>query len=171
MNGIDYCILSILLLSIGVGIIRGAIREVMNIVAWVLAYILAHTFASDIAPYFSEWVGEPAARTVLAWVVVFLVVLIFCALLTSLLGEVVKKMGLSPLDRTVGAMIGAARGLLILLAITLAVGLTRIPQGNTWREAALTPWLEVAALYARGVLPESIASKIRYRLPPTTAKT
>lgn len=163
MNGLDYVIVIVMLLSVGVGVIRGAIREVMNIVSWIVAYILAHSFAAAIAPLFSEWVGEPAVRSVLAWISIFLVVLILCALLTSLIGEVVRKMGLSPLDRTVGALIGAARGLLILLAITLAAGLTKIPQGSLWRDAALTPWMEVAALYARGVLPDAVAAKVRYR--------
>jgi membrane protein required for colicin V production len=167
MNGIDYAIIALPVLSTGVGVIRGAIREVMNIVSWVLAYILAHSFSADIAPYFAEWVGEPLARTVLAWAVVFLVVLILCSLVTSLVSEVVRKLGLSTLDRGVGALIGFARGLLVLLAVTLVVGLTKVPQTTMWRDAALTPWLEIAALYARGVLPDSIAAKIRYRVVTT----
>lgn len=167
MNGIDYAIIALMLLSIGVGVIRGAIREVMNIAGWVLAYIIAHAFASDVAPYFAEWVGEPVVRTVLAWATVFLGVLILASLVTSLLSEVVRKLGLSTLDRGVGALIGVARGLLVLLAITLAVGLTKVPQTAMWKEAALTPWLEIAALYARGVLPDSIAAKVRYRVAST----
>jgi membrane protein required for colicin V production len=164
MNGIDYAIIGLMLISIGVGMLRGAIREVMNIVGWVLAFIIAHSFAASIAPLFSDWVGEPVARTVLAWASLFLGALIVSSLITSLLTEVVKKLGLSSLDRGVGALIGVARGLLLLLAITLAAGLTKIPQNPLWKEAAFTPWLEVAALYARGVLPDSVAAKIRYRI-------
>jgi membrane protein required for colicin V production len=163
MNGIDIAIASLLLISIGVGVIRGAIREVMNIVGWVLAYIIAHAFAPDLAPYFSEWIGEPAARTVVSWIAVFLGVVVLCSLVTSLLTEVVRKLGLSAVDRGVGALIGFARGVLILLAITLAIGLTRIPQTDSWRTATTTPWLEMMAMYARGVLPDSIAAKVRYR--------
>jgi membrane protein required for colicin V production len=174
MNGIDYAIIALMLLSIGVGVIRGAIREVMNIAGWVLAYIIAHAFAADFAPYFADWVGEPVARTVISWVAVFLGVLILASLVTSLLSEVVRKLGLSTLDRGVGALIGVARGLLVLLAITLAAGLTKIPQTAMWKEAALTPWCEVAALYARGVLPDAIAAKVRYRVagsPPAPSAT
>jgi len=163
MNVIDYVVISLMLISISVGVLRGAIREVMNIAGWVLAFIFAHSFAANLAPHFSDWVGEPLARTVLAWLGIFLVALILSALVASLLSEVVKKLGLSALDRSVGAMIGVARGLLVLLAFTLAAGLSKIPQQATWKEAALTPYLEVAALYARGVLPDSIATKIRYR--------
>ena len=170
MNGIDYAIIFLLLLSIGVGIFRGAMREVMNIAGWMLAFILAYTFAADMAPHFADWVAEPVARVVLAWVFVFAVVLMLSALIASLMSEVVKKLGLSTLDRGVGAMIGAARGVVVLIAVTLAVGLTKIPQNALWKDAALTPWLELVALYARGVLPESFAAKIRYRVVPATAQ-
>ncbi len=169
MNGVDIAVLLLLALSIAVGVIRGAIREVMNIAGWVIAYIVAHAFSSDLAPYFSEWVSEPVARTVLAWAAVFLSVLILSALITSLLSEVVRKLGLSTLDRGVGALIGSARGMLVLLAMTLAAGLTKIPQTESWKTSTITPWLEITALYARAVLPDAIAAKIRYRGVPNAA--
>jgi membrane protein required for colicin V production len=170
MNAVDYAIIVLMLLSIGVGVIRGAIREVMNLIGWVLAFVLAYTYAGSLAPQFSEWVGEPLARTVLAWATIFLSVMVLAALIASLLSEVVRKLGLSALDRGVGALIGFARGMLMLLAMTLIVGLTRVPQSAPWREAALTPWLEIVALYAKGVLPDSIAAKIRYRVPASSQK-
>jgi len=95
--------------------------------------------------------------------VIFLVVVVLVSLIASLLSEVVRKLGLSGLDRGVGALIGVARGLLVLLVITLAVGLTKIPQSALWREAALTPWMELAAMYTRGVLPDTVAAKLKYR--------
>lgn len=171
MNAVDYAIIVLMLLSIGVGVIRGAIREVMNLIGWVLAFVLAYTYAGSLAPQFSEWVGEPLARTVLAWATIFLSAMVLAALVASLLSEVVRKLGLSALDRGVGALIGFARGMLMLLAITLIVGLTRVPQSAPWREAALTPWLEIVALYAKGVLPDSIAAKIRYRVPASSQKS
>jgi membrane protein required for colicin V production len=112
---------------------------------------------------FAEWVGEPAGRTLLAWATIFLGVVVTVSLIASLLSEVVRKLGMSTLDRGVGALIGLARGLLVLLAITLAVGLTKIPQSAIWKEAALTPWMELAALYTRSLLPNSVAEKVRYR--------
>ena len=163
MNAVDYGVIVLLLLSVGAGVVRGAIREVMNIAGWILAYGIAHAFASDLAPMFAEWVGEPVGRTVLAWASIFLCVVVTVSLIASLLSEVVRKLGMSTLDRGVGALIGLARGLLVLLAITLAVGLTKIPQSAIWKEATLTPWMELAALHTRSLLPEAVAAKVRYR--------
>lgn len=163
MNAVDYAIIVLMLLSVLAGAVRGAIREVLNIAGWVLAYLIAHAFAADLAPLFAEWIVEPTARTVLSWAVIFLIVVVLVALVASLLSEVVRKLGLSGLDRGVGALVGVARGLLVLLAITLAVGLTKIPQSPLWREAVLTPWMELAAMYTRGVLPDAVAAKVKYR--------
>ncbi len=176
MNAVDYAVVLLMLLSVGAGIMRGAIREVVNIIGWVLAYGIAHTYAADLAPHFADWVGEPVGRTVLAWVAIFLVVLVLASLVASLLSEVARKLGLTALDRGVGALIGVARGLLVLLALTLAVGLTKIPQSALWREAALTAWMELGAMYARGVLPDAMAAKVRFRgaaqdrAPPNNVK-
>ena len=163
MNELDYAVIGVMLLSIIVGAVRGAIREVMNIAGWVIAFILAHSFAANLAAYFADWAVEPVLRLVAAWVVIFLVVLLGVALVSSLVTGLVKKLGLGGLDRGLGAVIGVARGVLVLLVLTLGLGLTKIPQSVMWREAATTPWLEVAALYSRSLLPNSVAARIQYR--------
>lgn len=165
MNAVDYAVVALMLLSVAAGAMRGAIREVLYIAGWLLAYGIAHAFAGALAPLFADWIGEPVARTLLAWATIFFVVLVLVSLIASLLSEVVRKLGLSGLDRGVGALIGVARGLLVLLILTLAVGLTKIPQTALWRDAALTPWMELAAMYTRGVLPDAIAEKVKFRQP------
>ena len=170
MNELDYAIIAVVLMSIAVGAWRGAIREIINIGAWVVAFILAHAFSGELAPFFADWMVEPVYRMVVSWLIIFVAVLIFAALLASLLSEVVRKLGLSGLDRIVGAMIGLLRGILVIIVMALAAGMTKFPQSALWKNAALTPPVEVAALYARALLPQSLASKILYRAP-AAAKT
>jgi membrane protein required for colicin V production len=170
MNALDYAIISVLVVSMGIGAWRGAIREVINIGGWVTAFIVAHAFCGTLAPYFADWMAEPVYRTIVAWIIIFVVVLIFAALLASLLSELVRKLGLSGLDRLLGALVGALRGVLVVIVLALIVGMTKFPESALWKSAALTSPVEVAALYARALLPESLASKILYR-HPSTAKT
>ena len=110
--------------------------------------------------------AEPVYRLILAWLIVFVAVLIFAALLASLLSELVRKLGLSGLDRALGAMVGMLRGGLVVIVLALAAGMTKFPQSPLWKNAALTPPIEVAALYARALLPQTLASRILYRAPP-----
>lgn len=163
MNEIDYAIIAILIISIGIGVVRGAVREVLNVVGWVLAFILSHAFAPNLAAYFSDWAAEPVVRLVVAWVAIFMLVLVVVGMIASLLTELMRKLGLGGLDRGVGGAVGLLRGALLLVALTLAAGLTKLPQTNVWREAAMTPMLEIAALYSRAVLPDIVASRIKYR--------
>ena len=163
MNELDYAVIVILLISIGIGVLRGAVREVLNIAGWVLAFILSHAFAPSLAAHFSDWAAEPVVRLVVAWVAVFMLVLVVVGMIASLLTELMRKLGLGGLDRGVGGAVGLLRGALVLVALTLAAGLTKLPQTAMWRESAIAPTLEIAALYSRAVLPEAVASRIKYR--------
>ena len=170
MNALDYAIIAVALVSLAIGAWRGAIREILNIAGWVLAFILAHAFSAALAPYFADWMAEPVYRLVVAWMVIFVAVLVFATLLASLLAELVRKLGLSGLDRALGSIIGAMRGVLVIIVLALVAGMTTFPQTTLWKNATLTPPVEVAALYARALLPQSLASKIQYRVP-SSAKT
>ena len=163
MNELDYAIMAVLLLSLAIGAWRGGIREIINIGGWVVAFILAHAFSATLAPYFADWMAEPVYRLIVAWIVIFVAVLIFASLLASLLSELVRKLGLSSLDRVLGAMVGLLRGTLVVIVLALAAGMTKFPQSTLWKGAILTPPVEIAALYARALLPESLAAKILYR--------
>ena len=165
MNELDYAIIALIAISIMVGIVRGAIREIINFAGWIVAFILAHAFAQSLAGHFADWMTEPIYRMVVAWVSIFLFVLVISAMLASLVSELVRKLGLGGLNRTFGAMIGLLRGVLVLLVLSLAAGMTKFPQSALWKSAAATPWLEVAALHAPALLPESLASRITYRAP------
>lgn len=163
MNGLDYAVIAVMLISVAIGLLRGAVREVMNIAGWVLAFVVAYNFAPDLAKTFADWAAEPVLRLVAAWIAIFLLVLLAVAVITSLVSGLIKQLGLGGLDRGVGALIGAARGLLVLLALTLAAGFTNMPQTSIWRDAATTPWLEIAALYSRTLLPDGISARLQYR--------
>lgn len=166
MNELDYAIVAVVLASLAVGAWRGAIREIGNIAGWVLAFILARAFSATLAPYFADWMAEPVYRLMLSWLIIFVAVLMLATLLASLLSELVRKLGLSGVDRLLGAMVGLLRGCLVLIVLALVAGMTKLPQSALWKSAALTPPIEVAALYARALLPQGLASRIVYRLPP-----
>lgn len=164
MNELDYAVGALIIISIVVGIVRGAVREAINVAGWILAFILAHAFAQNLAAYFADWMSEPVFRTALAWLSIFVCVLVISSLFASLISELVRKLGLGGLNQFLGAIIGLVRGALVLLVLALAAGMTKFPQSVLWKNAASTPWLETTALHARAFLPESLASRISYRV-------
>ena len=126
------------------------------------------SFSADLAPYFADWMVEPGYRVIVSWILIFVAVLVFASLLASVLSELVRKLGLSGLDRVLGALIGLFRGALVMVVLALAAGMTKLPQSLLWKNAALTPSIEIAALYARALLPQSLGSRILYRVPSVT---
>ena len=163
MNELDYAVIALAVISILVGLARGAVREAINLAGWILAALFAHAYAQDLAMYFADWMSEPVFRVALAWLVIFVGILMLAGLLASLVSALVRKLGLGGLDQLLGAAIGVVRGAVVLIVLALAAGMTKFPQTALWKNAATTPTLEVAALHARTFLPESLAARISFR--------
>jgi membrane protein required for colicin V production len=62
----------------------------------------------------------------------------------------------------IGALFGLLRGLVILVGLTLAAGLTQLPRTDFWRQASLSHALEIMATQVKPLLPQKLAKYIRY---------
>jgi len=61
-----------------------------------------------------------------------------------------------------GALFGAARGLLIVVAAALLAGLTGAPRQPFWRDSASGQLLAQAALALKPLLPQTFAERLHY---------
>jgi membrane protein required for colicin V production len=65
--------------------------------------------------------------------------------------------GLRPIDRVLGVAFGAARGTVLLLAVTLVVGFTPVRNTNWWLEAQGPLLAEAALAGLKPLLPGGFA--------------
>ena len=162
MNWPDYAILAVIVLSTGVGALRGFIKEVFALLVWAAAFLVAYRFGGDLAALMEDSVSLPSARTAMGFTGLFIAVLLVGGLLNYLLGRLVESTGLSGSDRLLGGVFGAVRGLALVLAVLLVGGLTPLPADPWWQEsrtiARLMPLVERAASY----LPESITEYLDF---------
>jgi membrane protein required for colicin V production len=162
MNWPDYAILAVIVLSTGVGALRGFIKEVFALLVWAAAFLVAYRFGGDLAALMEDSVSLPSARTAMGFTGLFIAVLLVGGLLNYLLGRLVESTGLSGSDRLLGGVFGAVRGLALVLAVLLVAGLTPLPADPWWQEsrtiARLMPLVERAASY----LPESITEHLDF---------
>lgn len=162
MTVFDYVVLGIIGLSLLVSVIRGAVREVFALAAWVLAFVVASLYASTVGQLLPASVPGPTMRILAGFALLFLAVLVVMGLTGLALSALIRKIGLGSLDRFLGALLGLARGLLIVVVGVLLAGLTSLPKEAFWRNAMLSPPLEAVAMGVKGWLPDDISKRIRY---------
>jgi membrane protein required for colicin V production len=162
MTWVDYAVLGVFAASLVAGAWRGLVREVLSILGWVIAFLAANLLAGPLGPAMPDAIPSPELRIAVAYLAVFAGSLMVTALVSLLLSKIVQAAGLGGVDRMLGAIFGAARGLLIVLAAALLAGLTSAPRQKFWRDSVSAPFLTQAAQALKPLLPQTFAERLRY---------
>lgn len=163
MTWFDIGVLVVLGLSMLVGVMRGLVREVMAIAAWVIAVFLARQYAPVVANWLPAALQPAGLRLVAGFFCVTIGSLLLLWLVTYFAAQIIQQAkGLSLADRTIGAIFGLVRGLLIVLVGVLLAGLTSLPKEPGWRNAWFSSPFEALAVSVKAWLPESIKTRIQY---------
>ena len=160
MTGFDFAILTILLVSLLLGLWRGLVYEVLSLAGWPIAFMLSKLFVNSIMPLLP--LQQEAMRIAVAYIVVFAAALIVWGVLVWLLVRLVKAVMLGWLDSVMGGLFGVLRGGLVILALVWLAGLTHIPDRPFWHNAHTSKIAEDVALLTKAWLPDNIARRIRY---------
>ena len=118
MPALDWIFAAVLLLSMLLGAWRGLVYEVLSLVNWVVAFVLAQWLALDAASHLPISSASEPVRYAAGFLLVFLVVILLGGLIVVLIKKLTAAVGLSPVDRTLGALFGVLRGVLLLLLAT-----------------------------------------------------
>lgn len=162
MSMLDLIVLLVLVLAVVRGLMRGLVDTLFSLAAWILAFVMGKWGALMVAPLLPIAVENPAIRYFAGFTLVFLVVLIGVLLLGHVLASLVKAAGLGSTDKVLGGVLGLAKGLVILVGLTLAAGLTSLPRTDFWKQAALSGSLQAMALRALPLLPPNVAKYVRF---------
>ena len=148
MAWVDWVIVTIVTLSVLLGLIRGVVREVIALAGMILAVWLVFRYAEPVGAQLPLGVMWPAARTLAAGVLIFLGVVFGAALLGWIVQKLLAVAKLSASDRVLGATFGLLRALLLLLLGVYFLRETPVAQEHWWRESVLLPPLEAAVRFA-----------------------
>lgn len=162
MNGLDFVVIGVLVLSLLVGLWRGLIYEVLSLLGWPIAFVLSRLSAASIAPMLP--IAQEEMRVTVAYALVFIAVLIVWAIVSRLIAKLLKAIGSDWTDRALGALFGILRGGLVVLVLVWLAGLTHAPEQTFWRGSLMGKSLEDIALLTKSWLPDSIAQRIHYRI-------
>ncbi len=162
MTGFDYVVITILLISVLLGVWRGFACEVLSLVGWPLAFVLSSVYADNLARFIP--LQQEALSVTVAYVLVFVAVMIMWSMLVWMLTKLLKTVGLGEMDKVFGGLFGILRGGLVVLVLVWLCGVTDMPEKPYWREAMMSRALEDVALLTKTWLPDSIAQRIHYRI-------
>jgi len=165
MNGADYLILAVLIVSLLLGFFRGFMREAVSLIAWLGGIWLAWRFAYLVEPHLGGLVAEPPASIWVARALILVSVILAGWLVASLLAYFIRP-GLSLMvDRLLGLFFGLVRGGVVLAVLVMLGQLAELDDVAWWRESRLMPqvvdfagWLDAFADAGRGYLEASLES-------------
>lgn len=162
MTVFDYVFLAIIGLSVLISIMRGFVREVLSLAGWIIAFFIARAYCLELAALLPVAIpGEPL-RILAAFLILFLAVLLISSLLAIAISLLFRQVGLSWVDRLLGAFFGLARGSIIALVLVLVGGLTSLPQDARWRNAMFSAPLEAIVMSVLMWFPTDIAKHVKY---------
>jgi membrane protein required for colicin V production len=143
-NALDWVIVVVVAISMGISLWRGFTREAISLAGWVVAYVAANLFGSVVAAQLAGVIENLTGRYIVAWAGIFVVVLILAGLVAKLISRVMKVSGLGLLDRLLGTVFGAARGLLVIMALAFLVRAIVPPSDRTLLyQSELMPWVDM----------------------------
>ena len=155
---LDWIAVTLIVVSMLFGLMRGLVFEVISLVGWVAAFVAAQWLASDVAAWLPFGAAQATWRYPLAFVLVFVAVAFGVGLVASLTRKLITVVGLRPVDRILGAAFGAARGALALLVLAVVVHLLVLSDSAWWRDSLSAGVLDAALQGLKPALPEKLAS-------------
>jgi membrane protein required for colicin V production len=158
MNWVDGVLLAVLVLSAVLGLWRGLVYEVISVAGWVAAFLLAQAYADEVAAVLPMGDALPALKLAAGFALVFIATAFAGGLLAWLVKQLVASVGLRPIDRVLGAAFGLARGVLILLALTVVVSMTPLRAETDWRASVVADAMADSVHTLRPLLPAALAS-------------
>jgi len=112
---LDIVLITVMLISGLLAMVRGFMREVLSITAWALAALATLYSYSKLLPFAKQYFNNDIVAAVAVVGGVFLLTLLIVSVLTIRISDMVLDSRVGALDRTLGFLFGLARGLVIVV--------------------------------------------------------
>lgn len=162
---LDGILIGFTLVSAVLAMVRGFSREVLSIASWVAAAAAAYVFYPSVLPLVQPYISQAQVALAVSVAGVFFVALIIVTIITMKIADFIIDSRVGALDRTLGFVYGAARGVLViavaLLFFNWLVGTNQPP----WvAQAKSRPLLESIGEKLQSMLPDDPERSILQRL-------
>jgi membrane protein required for colicin V production len=155
VNIADLMIVLVLLVSVVQAAISGFFQEAFAIAGAVFGYIVAAWQYQRLTGYISPYISSRWLAEIVAFLLIFGLVLVLAGLLGRTVRWLIKEVGLSGIDRFLGALLGLLRGSLLVAIVLL--GMTAFAPNSRWLQgSSLAPYFQVVGRAAIWVAPSKL---------------
>jgi membrane protein required for colicin V production len=163
MNWLDILLLLILLVSVASSFRNGLSREIIGLVSVLLALLLGIWFYGIPAGWVAPYLASRSIAGFIGFVLVFCAVLAVGGAAGIAAGRVLRVTGLSFFDHLLGALFGAAKGLLIGVALVTAVMAFAKPEKppDAIVESRMAPYVVNGARVVAAMAPHELKEGFR----------
>ena len=163
---LDGIVIAVMLISAILAMIRGLVREVLSLASWAAAAAAAYYFFPILLPTAKQYIAEDIIAKAAVVGATFLIVLLIVSYVTMRISDFMLDSQIGALDRSLGFVFGAARGLLLMVIAFLFINWLVAPDRQPDWIATAKSKAMLDGLGERLVasLPEDIESKILDRL-------
>jgi len=168
---LDGILVGFTLVSAMLAMVRGFSREVLSIASWAAAAVAAFLFYKPVVPYVQPYIENEKIAMAAAAGVVFIVALIVVTIITMKIADFIIDSRIGALDRTLGFLYGAARGVLVVSVGLLFFNWLVGDKSPAWiSEAKSRPLLESIGTTLENMLPEDPEKSILKKLNPQSGE-
>ncbi len=151
---IDIIIMVAIVVSIVVGFLRGFVKEAISIAALLIAIWAALYFGPAVGDVSESWLSSEELQMWFGRILVFAVVLSVGGLLGWGISKLVRHSVLSGMDRLMGSLFGAGRGVLLMAVFIIGGQFAGFNNDDWWLKSRLVPHFEIVADWIKVMAPK-----------------
>jgi membrane protein required for colicin V production len=145
VNFFDIIVIVILGYCLIRGVFRGLIKELSSIIGVLGGFYAAFTYYPLVAKPLSKWITNTGYLNILSFLTLFCGVFIIISILGVIINYLLKIAFLSWLDRILGSVFGAMKGVLIVSVLFIALT-AFLPKGTpVIKDSLLSPYVTLVS--------------------------
>ncbi|MFZ0805408.1 MAG: CvpA family protein [Candidatus Sulfotelmatobacter sp.] len=158
MTPADWVICAIVLVNVVTAAMQGFFSEALTIAGLVVGYIVAAWQYHGVAQWLEQYLKNSWFAEILAFLIIFFAIVILFGIAGRISQWVMKKAGLSGLDRFLGGLLGLLKGGLMVAVILM--GMTAFaPTSKFLENSQLAPYFLVVGRAAIWLAPSELRAR------------